>query len=135
MKQRKNKRGFTLLESLMAMVILGMAAAGVLLPFVSAAGIQQEAAHRVIAAKLASDKLEEICNVAYEDIPSRAGTELQGQVKNALGINFSDPVYSRFGRSVTCQTAAVGGVDMLWITVAVTCDGIEIMNLKTLIGP
>lgn len=135
MKRGRNTTGFTLLESLMAMVILGLAAAGVLLPFVSAAEVQKEATRQVMAAKLASDKLEEIHDAAYEDIPDYAGTEIQGQVKNAFGINFSDPVYSRFGRSVTCQTATVAGADLIWVTVTVTWDGREMIQLSSLIGP
>lgn len=121
----------------MAMVILGMAAAGVLLPFISAAGIQKEATHRVIAAKLASDLTEQIRNTSFANIVSTwdGYTESQGQVKNALGIVFSDPAYSRFGRSVSCQTADVAGAELLWTTVTVTCDGLDIMTLKTLIGP
>ena len=51
----------------MATVVLGIAAAGVLLPFVSGAAVQAEGAHRTLAAKLASDLMEEfIRGASYE---------------------------------------------------------------------
>jgi prepilin-type N-terminal cleavage/methylation domain-containing protein len=65
MKRGREIKGFTLLESLMAMVILGLAAGGVLLPFLSAAQVQKEATDQVIAAKLASDLIEQIHNTSY----------------------------------------------------------------------
>ena len=120
----------------MAMVILAAAAAGILLPFTAAAGVQQEATRQVIAARLASDLAEQIHNTDYADILAywNGYTESAGQVKNAIGIAFSDPVYHRFGRSVSCQTATVAETDLLWVTVTVTFDGREMMALKMLIG-
>lgn len=121
----------------MAMVVLGLAAAGVLLPFVSAAEVQKEATRQVMAAKLASDLSEQIHNTTYADVIGtwHGYAESTGQVRNALGVVFSDPVYSRFGRSVTCQTAAVAGVDLIWVTVTVTWDGREMIRFSSLIGP
>lgn len=139
MKQRQKQNGYTLLEALMAMSILGIAAAGVLLPFISAASVQQEATDRVLAAKLASDRMEEIQNAAYSYIPSYAGTEAEGEVKNALGVEFSDSVYARFSRSVVCETVTVEtgemSAEMVLVTVTVSCDGREMITLESLIGP
>jgi prepilin-type N-terminal cleavage/methylation domain-containing protein len=137
MKRGREIKGFTLLEALMAMVILGLAAGGVLLPFVSAAQVQKEATRQVIAAKLASDLIEQIHNTNYAGVIGtwNGYTESTGQVRNAVGILFTDPVYKRFGRSVTCQTATVAGVNLIWVTVTVTCDGREMMKLSSLIGP
>ncbi len=42
-------RGFTLAEAMMATVVLGIAAAGVLLPFASGAGVRAEGAHEHLA--------------------------------------------------------------------------------------
>ena len=137
MKRGRPIKGFTLLESLVAMVILALAAGGLLLPFTAAAQAQKEASGQILAAKLGSDLMEQIQNT---DFAAVVGTwdgysEPAGQVRNATGSLFADPVYKRFGRSVRCQTAAASGMDMIWATVTVTCDGRQMLKLYSLIGP
>ncbi len=124
----------------MAMVILGAAAAGVLLPFVSAARVQTEAACQVLAAKLASDLLEQMLSTPFDQIETRWNgyTEAEGQVKNASGEVFFDRFYSRFSRQAVCQRAAlegVEGVQLLWLTVNVSYGGREMIRLQSLAGP
>ena len=121
----------------MAMVVLSAAAGGVLLPSMYAANVQREAQYRTLAAKLASDKLEQILNTPYTNIYStyNGTVENQGAVKNAVGIPFTAHIYSGFSRRVNCQTATVAGVDMLWITVTVAHSGNDMVRLSTLIGP
>lgn len=121
----------------MAMVVLTAAAGGILLPAMYAANVQREAQYRTIAAKLASDKLEQILNTPYDDIfATYNGTvESEGAVKNALGVIFTSHLYSGFSRRVACQTATVAGVDMLWITVTVARSGNDMVQLSTLTGP
>lgn len=135
---RQRQNGFTLLEILMAMVILGVAAAGVLLPFVSAAQVQREATCQVLAARLASDLMEQIVSTPFADIETQWGgyTEAEGQVKNASGVPFSDSIYSRFSRSVDIESVeVVKGTDCLIGTVCVNYDGRELVRLKFLAGP
>ena len=61
-------KGFTLAEALMAMVILSIAAIGIVQPFSAGAAVQIEGWHRSLTAKLASDLLEEIVNTDYDEI-------------------------------------------------------------------
>ena len=132
-----NRRAFSLVEALLAVVILGIAASGVLLPFSGGAAVAAESSRTTLAAKLAHDKLEEIVNTPFDDIVS--GTEPQGQVKDASGAVFTDPAYDNFSREVNCvdyyvpqQTRADQPVFIL-VTVRVYYNGREIAGLTRLV--
>ncbi|MHC5062266.1 MAG: type IV pilus modification PilV family protein, partial [Planctomycetota bacterium] len=56
---RYNRKGFTLAEAMIAMVLLAFAASAVSMPFVAGAAVRQEGARRTLAAKLANDRLEQ----------------------------------------------------------------------------
>ncbi len=88
----------------MAMVVLGMAAAGVLLPFSAGASVRAEGIHRTTGAALAADLMEKIVVMPFDQIVSNFGSysESQGQVKDAQGQVFTDPSYAKFSRSATC---------------------------------
>jgi len=124
--------GFTLAEAMMATVVLGVAAAAVLLPFTSGAAVRAEGGHRTLAAKLASDLMEEIIRKPFHDPngssydynpgPDAGETtfadfdnvddfdgyaEPQGQVKDASGMVFTDSNYANFSRDVSCEYVRV----------------------------
>jgi len=121
------RAGFTLPEAVMAMVILGIAAAGVMLPFSAGASAQAEGVHKTLAANLANDLMERIATKPFHDpdgspydyLPGpEAGeatvadfdnvddfdgyVEAQGQVLDAGGVVITDPMYANFSRQVTC---------------------------------
>jgi prepilin-type N-terminal cleavage/methylation domain-containing protein len=117
-----NKKGFTLAEAMMAVMVLGIAAASVLLPFTSGAAVRAEGINRTLAARLASDLMEQILLLPfhdpndensyslgpesgdYDNIDDYHGySEPQGQVKDAAREVFSDPAYANFSRYVTCE--------------------------------
>lgn len=121
---RTNTRGFTLAEAMMAVAVLGIAAASVLLPFISGAALRAEGVNRTLAARLASDLMEQILRLPFHDpndknsysLGPESGdfdniddydgyTEPQGQVKDADGKLFTDTdsIYKRFSRNVTCE--------------------------------
>jgi len=102
----------------MAMVILGLAASGVLLPFVTAAQVQKEATCQVLAAVLASNLMEQIYSTPFEQIDSD-----------------SAPVYRGFARSVSCQAQQMGDVEGRLVTVNIAYQGRNIMQIQFLIGP
>ena len=103
-----SKRGFTLIEAMMALVVLGIAAAGVLLPFSSGARVRAEGVRRTLGAKLASDLMEEIINTPFDDIATSYNySEPQGQVKDAAGAVFTDLHYANFSRDVSCEYVTV----------------------------
>jgi prepilin-type N-terminal cleavage/methylation domain-containing protein len=98
-------RGFTLIEATMAVVVLAIAAAGVLLPFTSGAALRAEGRRMTLAAKLAADLMEEIVASPYEDIVTGYDgySEPQGQVKDTAGVVFADSTYANFSREAGCQ--------------------------------
>lgn len=128
----------------MAMVVLSVAAAGVLLPFSSGARVQAEGIHSTIAAKLASDLLEQILNTPYEDIVANYDdySEPQGQLKDAMGTVFTDPSYANFSRgasSVNVDVPVSPGiystdVEFILTTVWVKYNGREIAVIKRLVS-
>lgn len=99
------RRGFTLAEAMLATVILGIAAAGVLLPFTAGATVRAEGMRRTLGAKLASDLMEQIINTPFGDIVSNYDgySEAQGQVKDWTGTVFSSSNYANFSGDVSCE--------------------------------
>lgn len=98
------RKGFSLAEAMMATVILGVAAAGVLLPFSAGVSVRADGLHRTTGAVLASDLMEKIVKTSFDQIVTNFNgyTEVQGQVRNAQGQIFTDPGYANFSRSSTC---------------------------------
>lgn len=98
-------KGFSLAEAMMATVVLGIAAAGVLLPFTSGARVRAEGMHRTLAVKLAGDLMEEIITTPFGQVVTNYDgyAELQGQVKDVSGIVFTDSNYANFSRDVSCE--------------------------------
>jgi prepilin-type N-terminal cleavage/methylation domain-containing protein len=135
--------GFTLAEAMIAMVILGMAAAGVLLPFSSGASVQAEGIRSTLAATLASDLIEQIVDTPFDQITGKYNySESQGQVKDAEGHVFTDPAYKNFSRSVSSDYADVPvspGVystdtEFILVTVQVNYSGRPMATIKRLIS-
>ncbi len=132
---RQNRKGFTLAEAMIAMVILAVATSAVILPFSTAGALTQEGAKRTLAATLAADLLEEFQNMVFDSIPFRCYPELEGMVADANGQFFTDPVYSKFARISTCSSANVGGKSLWWVTVEIRYNSLEVLQMSTLIGP
>lgn len=135
----KNRKAFTLAEAMIAMVILAFATSAVILPFSAGAAMHTEGAKRTLAAKLAGDMLENIRNTDFNHdlILAWYGyyAEPAGTVMDANWQVFSDPVYQRFARVTTCSTAHVGGESLIWATVTVYFDDLEVAAVSSLIGP
>ena len=150
MFRHKNRKGFTLAEALLAVVLLSMAAAGVLLPFTSGAVVRAEGTQRTLASKIASDLMEEIISENFDVIVSRYNFfESKGQIK-ARGridqraglplINLGDAIYSDFSRSVSSahvrmpQESGMGQATFILVTIRVYHKDIEKVVLRRLIG-
>jgi prepilin-type N-terminal cleavage/methylation domain-containing protein len=136
------RHGFTLAEAMIAMVILGMAAAGVLLPFSSGASVQAEGARSTLAATLASDLIEEIVNTQFDKIVAKYNyTESQGQVRDIDGNVLTDPAYSNFSRTVSCESVDIpvspgvysNGIGYILVTVQVNYSGRPMATVNRLI--
>jgi hypothetical protein len=120
----------------MAMVILAIAAAGILLPFTSGAAVQAEGTHRTLAAKLAADLMEQIVNTPIEQVISLYGgyTESKGHVKDAGGTVFTGSDYVNFSRAVTCTHRTISGAPFIQVTVRVYYSGGEMASVSRLIS-
>ena len=88
-----------------------------------------------MAAKLANDLMERIIATPHANILSWNGySEAAGEVKDASDTVFTDSIYAKFSRQVTCEAEYVGtGVpntaNFALITVRVDWDGSEIVTL------
>lgn len=136
MGRHRTKTGFTLIEAMIAMTILAIAALGVILPFSNGAASQAEGAHRAIAGKLASDLVEKISATTYANIVSTWNnySEAMGQVTDSAGSVFADPLYSRFSRSATASVTTLGTTSVTWVTVTVHYNGNKILHIKSMVG-
>jgi len=146
--RRNSTAGFTLAEAMIATVVLAIAAAGVLIPFVAGASVRAEGQRRTLAAKLASDLMEQIVSTNFDDIIGRWGVydEGQGEIKDMTGAIFSDPVYANYSRTARCAEVYVSqeegyaepdGADapiFIWAKVKVYCRGKEIASVSRLIS-
>jgi len=128
----------------MALVLLGVAAAGVLLPFSNGASVQAEGLHMTLATKLADDLLERILATPPGQIVSTwdGYAEAQGRVKDAGGAVFTDAMYANFSRRAVChdevyvpqQSGPPLASDFLLVTVQVSYQGREMATLSRLIS-
>ena len=134
-KLRTNK-GFTLAEAMMATVVLGIAAAGILLPFTSGASARVEGMRRTLAAELARDLMERVINTPCAEIMDSYNgyAEPQGQIKDDRGVVFTDSNYAKFSRGVNCEQRTVEGAKFILVTVRVYYSGSEIAVVNRLIS-
>jgi len=138
----KNRKGFTLAEAMIATVVLGIAAVGVLLPFTSGAAVQAEGTRSTLAAKLAGDLMEEIIKNPFDQIIVNYDgyTEAQGQVKDVTGVVFTDSNYTNFSRDAACEYVYVsqengfGEPKFIRIIVRVYYSGKEIATITRLVS-
>lgn len=118
------------------MVVLVIAAAGILLPFANAASVQTEGARQTMAASLASELIEKISATTYADIITTYNgySEADGALLDAAGDVHSGAAYAGFSRGAACQTATVGTINLIAVTVTVSYDGNEMTRVTTLVG-
>ena len=139
MKRQSKNNGFTLIEATIAMVLLAMAAAGVLLPFANAASVQAEGARQTLAANLATEMMEKVLQSEPSTILSSFGvySETKGAMLDTKGVVLSDSIYTGFSRWVVSQeftVPSVPSVPLVKITVSVAYEGNEMTRVTTLAG-
>ncbi len=131
---RQAQTGFSLAEAVLAMVILSMAAAGVLLPAVSGATVQAEGLHRTLGAVLANDLVEQIVSMPFETIRDhRDDYEYTEQLQDASSTTFADSMYANFSRKVKC-TWNEDQPFFLLVRVQVFYSGQEVASVYRLIS-
>ena len=137
-----NRSGFSLAEAMIAALVLGAAVSGVLIPFSSGAAVRAEGMHRTLAARLASDLMEQIISTPFEDVIATYNgyAEAEGQVKDASGSVFSDLNYANFSRQAGCeyvyvpQESGKAQTQFIRATVSVYYKGKETAIINRLIG-
>ena len=137
-----SRGGFTLAEAMLAVVVLGIASAGVLLPFTSGASVRAEGMRRMLGGKLCSDMIEQILVEPFDDIVGDYDgySEAEGQVKDATGAVFADVNYSRFSRDVSCdyvyvaQESGTTSAMFILVSVEVHYAGREVAVINRLIS-
>lgn len=131
--------GFSLAEAMLAMVILAAAASSILLPFASGAAVRAEGTHRTLAAKLASDLMEEIIATDFDYIINDYGVyiEPEGDVNDVSGTKFVEldagSIYVNFSRSATCEIFEES-LSLIIATVTVKYNEDELVSLSRLIS-
>ncbi len=139
---RKVRWGFSLAEAMMATVVLGIAAASVLLPFSSGAAVRAEGMHRTLGARLASDLMEKIVNTPFDQIVGSFNgyTENEGQISDAESQLFTDLGYARFSRSASCayvyvpQEGGAAAAKFILATVRTYYSGKQVAVINRLIS-
>jgi len=131
----RTNKGFSLVEAMMAMVVLGIVAVGILLPFTSGAAVQAEGIHRTLAAKLAADLMEQIVNMPIENLHGDyTETEQKGHIKDASGMMFTGSDYINFSRTVTRTHRTISEAPFIQVTVRVYYNGGEMAYVSRLIS-
>ena len=137
----KNRKGFSLAEGMMATIVLGVAAAGVLLPFTTGAKVRSEGMRLTLASKLAGDLMEEVVNTPFEQIIANYNySEAEGQIQDASGALFGGANYFRFSREVSSELIYVAQQDgskppnFIRVTVRVYYNGSESAIINRLIS-
>jgi type II secretory pathway pseudopilin PulG len=134
-------KAFSLVEAMLATAVLGIAAAGVLLPFSGGAAIRAEGMHRTLGAKLASDLIEQVVSTPFDQVISTCNyTETTGQVKNSSGVVFTNSIYAKYSRKVesiaVCvpQDAAAAATYFIRTTVTVYYNDAKVAEVSRLLG-
>ena len=148
--------GFTLIEALLASVILTLVVGAILMPFTAGAQNAVQNAREVLAANLAQELMEEILSKSFNDPDgTNAGetnrmkwddmrdynnfSESQGNIKNLNGEIFTDPLASNMSRTAKVENVYVAGQDtsnpptFLRITVEVRYKGQVIKRISRLV--
>lgn len=134
-KRSLKNAGFTMIEATIAMVVLAVAAAGILMPFGSAAAVQEEGRLQVVATNLATELMEKVLLTDPDLLVSGYDnfTEPKGAMIDTAGNAYSGFRYSRFSRKVSCVPATVASVDMVIVTVFVYENNREVVRLQTMV--
>lgn len=148
---KKYQKAFTLAEAMIAVVIIGIAATALILPFNVSATNQHHGAVMTLSSKLASDLMQRTLNSIRKDIADPNTSflniaakydgyqEQQGHILDAEGTEIADDTYDLFGRSIKCvyvNRLAENGNDsykFMKVTVNVFFNSDKKISLKRLV--
>ena len=82
---RRGERGFTLIETAIALVVFMIVGVGIASTFVYAINSNTHAGDRALATALAQDRMELLRNTNFND-PALAATDTAGRVENSVAV-------------------------------------------------
>lgn len=117
----------------MAMVLLAIAAAGILLPFSAAAAAQTDAQRRVVATRFAADVIE---GLVAKDAAEISSLPAAFEVTPASFVTpvYTGAAYQELSCQVEKQDVTVGDVQMILLSATVKHKQMPMATLKTLVG-
>ena len=131
------RRGFTLIENLMAAVVLGVVVLAVGLAVSASQKASFEGQKAILASMAADDLMSELRAVAYDDLPLHAGLfQAVGEIVTLTGAAYPE-TYWPIGRRVSVadtqiQEEGLGAfVDGQLVTVTVFDEFRDIISLET----
>jgi MSHA pilin protein MshD len=154
--RKRCPRGITLLEALLAAVVLAMAAGAVILPFTAGAQCTVQDARQTMAVNLAQDMMEEILSKPFsdpdgdesgetgpstwDDVDDYSGyQEAAGNIRSFDGVLVEDPAAVGLSRHVTVADVYVWQQEttepptFVRITVEVRYKGVQVVSLSRLL--
>lgn len=136
---RSGRRGLTLLECTLAMIIVPMAVAAVCMAIVAGQSQAAEAMRQTRAAMLAEALMEQALAQPYDEVENFCDsfTETAGNVRDATGTVYPTQ-FQTLQRTLTCeqsqQTVSFGATDFtsdgLSVTVTVLQEGAKIVEIR-----
>jgi len=153
---RKSRAGVTLLECLLAAVVLAMTTGAIIVPFAAGARCSYEDARQALAVNLAQDLMEEILSKPYSD-PDRKSrregrrsnwddmtdydgySESAGRISSFDGTLITDEAAAGMTRKCSVQPVYVSGQDAAeaptfrQVVVEVGYQGQTVMRLTRLV--
>ncbi|MCK4241289.1 MAG: prepilin-type N-terminal cleavage/methylation domain-containing protein [Candidatus Atribacteria bacterium] len=100
-KRRSNLKGFSLIELMVAVVILAMAIFGIFLAFSTGFQGMADARDRTVATNYAQEKMEELINKPFEDITDEPLDYIPGQTKFERKVDVTDEVVGEIKKVTT----------------------------------
>jgi prepilin-type N-terminal cleavage/methylation domain-containing protein len=137
MKRDKRQSGFTLIEAMMAVVILAVAASGISMAFAAAGATQAEAQRQILASRMAADLMEQIVSIGYDQIKIDYVGKTSSQT--AENMECTGDMYNGLSCTVEeCKEIPVPDgshvVNLIQVTVTAKYKNQEITRITTLIG-
>ena len=139
---KKYRHGFTLIEAMLASVILVVAAGAILVSFTAGATSSAYSERLSLSFNLASNLMEEIIASDYDNIILNYDgyTESSGAIKSANGEVIVSSGYANFSRSVACHEIYLEGQNALssppviLVKVMVAYKGRELVTIEEIKG-
>ena len=136
LKKKRNNQGFSLVEVLLAVCILGLVAAPVLQMFYSSYAVNVKSKRYLAAADLMQTTLEKVTSMSYESIttPKASGSATIKGAKEFYGYDGTNPVkydatYSGF-KFIVVLNFDEGSGSGTYKTVKVSCEIIDNTDLS-----